>query len=708
VLIAALPGDLERVDGAAFDRIFDRAPDRTGETAERVATTEAKQRAEFLAKEIDRHLRLYWIEDRPEISDAEYDRLFRELVALETAHPELRRPDSPTQRVGAPPAGGFAEVRHRAPMLSLDNAMSADELHSFDERVRRELGVEQVRYVGEPKLDGAGIELVYEDGVLTVGSTRGDGHVGEDVTANLVKSASIPLRLAGRAPARVSVRGEVTLPITRFERLNESRLERGLEPFANPRNAAAGALRQLHDIDLDRLRALDFRAYALGEDVPKGVETQAGILEQLAAWGLLTSDWEVCEGVEAAIGFHQRMLETRAERSIETDGTVVKVDRLDQQAELGVLSRAPRWAIAFKFPPQQETTVVEDILASVGRTGALTPVAKLRPVRVGGVTVSSASLHNQDEIDRKDVRVGDTVLVQRAGDVIPQVVMVIREKRPKRTRRWKLPGRCPVCKASTVRLEGEAVTRCPNLDCPAQIKNNLRHLASRGALDIEGLGEKLVDQLVEGGHVKKLSDVFLLERDTLVGLERMGEKSADNLVAALEGARSTTLPRFLIALGIQHVGEGVAELLARRFGDLDPLMAASQEELEAVEGIGPTIAESIARFFADERNAAEVARLRELGVHWKKTRPRDPGQGKLAGKTFVLTGTLAGLSRAEAKRLIQEAGGKVTSSVSKKTDYVVAGAEPGSKLDRARELGVETLDEPALEALLQGRDLRPE
>ena len=663
----------------------------------------ARARIDFLVAEIERHSRLYHLEDAPEISDAEWDRLFRELLDLEQDHPALRRPDSPTLRVGAPPAEGFAEVAHRVPMLSLDNAMSEEEMRAFDERARRELGVEgEVDYVGEPKLDGAGVELVYEDGILRVGATRGDGRVGEDVTANLRKSASIPLRLLGQAPGRVSVRGEVALPIASFERLNAARLERELEPFANPRNAAAGSLRQLHDIDLDRLRALEFRAYALGEGVPAGVETQADMLRQLAGWGFQVSpDWEACRGVDAVIRYHARMLERRNEQAIEIDGSVVKLDRREQQAELGELSRSPRWAIAFKFPPQQETTVVEGIVASVGRTGALTPVAKLTPVRVGGVTVSSASLHNQDEIDRKDVRVNDTVIVQRAGDVIPQIVKVVREKRAKRRRRWRLPKRCPVCRSETLRLEGEVVTRCPNLDCPAQLKNNLRHLASRGALDIEGLGEKLVDQLVEQDLVKRLSDLFTLDGDALAGLERMGQKSADNLTASLEKARSTSLPRFLIALGIQHVGAGVAELLALRFGDLDPLTAASQEELEAIEGVGPGIAESVAGFFADERNRAEVARLRELGVRWERTEPQDLREGMLAGKTFVLTGTLAGMSRAEAKRRIQEAGGKASSTVSKKTSYVVAGEQPGSKLEKARELKLEILDEAGLEEVLE-------
>jgi DNA ligase (NAD+) len=664
--------------------------------------SDPRQRVDFLIRELERHNRLYYLEDSPEISDAEWDRLFHELRDLEEAHPELRRPDSPTERVGAPPAEGFAEVPHRVPMLSLDNAMNEDDMRAFDERMHRELGEEtKVAYVGEPKLDGAGVELVYEDGLLRVGATRGDGQVGEDVTANLKQTASIPLKLEGEAPARVSVRGEVALPVVAFERLNVGRLERGLEPFANPRNAAAGSLRMLHDIDSERLRSLEFRAYALGEGIPKGVATQLEILAQLRAWGFLVSeDSERCADVDAVIAYHQKLLAGRDSQRVEIDGTVVKVDRLDQQAELGVLSRSPRWAIAFKFPPQQETTVVESIFASVGRTGALTPVAKLRPVRVGGVTVSNASLHNQDEIDRKDVRPGDTVVIQRAGDVIPQVVKVVPGKRKKGARKWKLPKRCPVCRAETVRLEGESVTRCPNLDCPAQLKNNLRHLASRGALDVEGMGEKLVDQLVEKGLVKRLSDLFALERETFLDLERMGEKSADNLVASLEKARATSLPRFLIALGIQDVGEGVAELLARHFGDLDPILAATQEELEAIEGIGPTIAESLVRFFADERNATEVARLRELGVRWEKTEPRPSGQGKLSGKTFVLTGTLTGTTRAAAKSRIQEAGGKVTSTVSKKTDYVVAGADPGSKLAKAQELKVEVLDEAGLAALL--------
>jgi DNA ligase (NAD+) len=667
---------------------------------------DARSRIDFLVEELGRHNRLYFSHDRPEISDAEYDRLLRELGELEAAHPELRRADSPTQRVGVPPAEGFVAFGHAVPMLSLDNAMDEAELRTFDERIRRLLGAESpVEYLAEPKLDGASIELVYQDGVLAVGATRGDGRTGEDVTANLKLCPSLPLALAGapRPEGRVSVRGEVVLPIAGFERLNARRLEQGLEPFANPRNAAAGSLRQLHDIDRARLRSLEFRAYALAEGVPAGVHTQDGVLQVLAGWGFVVSEEsERCPDIDAVVAHHARLLARRAELPVEIDGTVAKVNRLDLQEELGTLPRSPRWAIAVKFPPQQEVTVIEAIEVQVGRTGALTPVARLRPVRVGGVTVSSASLHNQDEIERKDVRVGDNVLVQRAGDVIPQIVAVILAKRRRGARRFRLPARCPVCSAPTVRLEGEAVTRCTNLDCPAQLKNNLRHLASRGALDVEGLGEKLIDQLVDQGRVKRLSDVFSLDADALADLERMGEKSAAKLAASLERARQTTLPRFLIALGIRHVGEGVAELLARRFGDLDPLLAASREELEQVPGVGPAIAESIARFFADPHNTAEVKRFREAGVRWPISEPAAAPSGPLLGKTFVLSGGLAGMTRSQAKREIEARGGRVAASVSKKTDYLIAGADPGSKLAQAQQLKVEILDEVAFQQLLAG------
>jgi DNA ligase (NAD+) len=665
------------------------------------------KRMRALVDDLNRHLRLYYQEDAPEISDAEYDRRFRELEALERELGEVL-PDSPTRRVGAPPAEGFAPAEHRVPMLSLDNAMNEAEMRAFGERVARALDREgALALVGEPKLDGAGVELVYVDGELAVGSTRGDGRVGEDVTANLRQLGSVPLTLRGAKRAlsgRISVRGEVVLPLAAFARLNKSRAARGLEPFVNPRNAAAGALRMLHEVDLERLRSLEFRAYAIGEGAPTATARQSGLLEALAGWGFATSpDWRVCPDLDAALAYYGDLLARRGALPIEIDGAVFKVEDLALQRDLGELARVPRWAIAYKFPAQQETTVVEEIFASVGRTGAITPVAKLRPVFVGGVTVSNASLHNQDEIERKDVRVGDTVVIQRAGDVIPQIVSVVLALRPAGAAPYRLPSECPACATRVVRAEGDAVTRCPNRACPAKLKNRLLHLAGRGALDVDGLGEKLVVLLLERGLVPALPDVFALGEATLAALPRMGEKSAANLVAALARAKQTTLARFLVALGIPEVGENVAELLAAHFGALEPLMAASAEELTAVEGVGPVIAERVAHFFADETHRAEVARFRELGVRWPATARRAAGaapEGPLAGKTFVLTGTLPTLARAAAEARIRAAGGSVTGSVSKKTSYVVAGDAAGSKLRKAAELGVAVIDEAALRALL--------
>jgi DNA ligase (NAD+) len=665
---------------------------------------EAAARIRALTEDLRRHARLYYHEDAPEISDAEYDRRFEELKKLEAEHPDLALPDSPTRRVGVPPAAGFAPVRHAVPMLSLDNAMDEDQMRAWAQRVARQLDrTDPIALVAEPKLDGAAVEVVYEDGRLAVGSTRGDGQVGEDVTPNLRQVLALPLALSGRTPARVSVRGEVVLPLRAFRRLNARRSARGLEPFANPRNAAAGSLRQLHEVDLERLRSLTFYAYGVGEGLPDEVGSQWQVLEQLARWGFSPSPEAArVVGLDAALAYYRGLLERRASLPFEIDGAVVKVDDLALQRDLGELARVPRWAVAYKFPPHQENTVVEDILTSVGRTGALTPVAKLRPVQVGGVTVSNASLHNQDEIERKDVRVGDTVIVQRAGDVIPQIVGVVKSLRPRGAKPWRLPERCPVCETPAVREEGGVVLRCPNRACPAKLKNRLLHLAGRGALDVDGLGEKLVDQLLDTGLVKELPDVFALTAGQLEALPRMGEKSAANLVAALERARSTTLPRLLVALGIPDVGPGVAELLAARFGDLEPLLAASVETLEEIEGVGPVIAQKVADFFADERHRHEWMRLRELGVRFEKTKPRETAarEGPLAGKSFVLTGTLPTLSRSEASERIVAGGGKVTGTVSKKTDYVVAGEAAGSKLAKAQELGVDVIDEAGLLALL--------
>ena len=674
-----------------------------------------RARAEQLSAEIRRHDELYFQDDLPEISDAEYDVLRRELIELESSFPSLARADSPTQRVGVSPSSGFKTADHRSPMLSLDNAMTADEMRAFGVRVEKglaQLDLDQIDYVAEPKLDGSGIELIYELGRFVQGLTRGDGRTGEDVTANLQHVVSIPSRLDGKKlPKVASVRGEIVLPLAAFESLNASRTQRGLRPFENPRNAAAGSLRQIHDVDYERLRGLEFRAYALAAGRPESSTRQSEILELLRRWGFVVSpEVETCQGIDEAISYHQELLGLRGRLPVEIDGTVFKVDLLTLQDELGNLSRAPRWAIAFKFPPEQVETVLEGIEIQVGRTGALTPVARLRPVRVGGVTVSNASLHNQDEIERKDLRVGDRIVIQRAGDVIPQVVRVRLDLRRKalaegyRLERQPEPTQCPICAAAAVRLEGEAVTRCPNLDCPAQLKNNLRHLASRGALDIDGLGAKLVDQLVEADLVTRLSDVFALEQTQLARLERMGEKSATNLIAALERARNTTLPRLLIALGIRHVGETVAELLASHFETLEGLLAADQAEVAAIDGVGPVIAESVSRFLQDSSNREELDRFETLGLVIEAAKPRAMSETGdtpqiLSDRIFVLTGTLS-RPRREWKSQIEAAGGTVTGSVSRRTSYVVAGGDPGSKVTKAAELGVEILDESELEALL--------
>ena len=662
-----------------------------------------------LRREVEHHDYLYHVLDAPEVSDAEFDRRFRELQEIEARHPEWVTPDSPTQRVGAEPAEGFRRVRHVIPMLSLGNASSEEELRAFDARIRRFLRTEEpLAYVAEPKYDGVAVELVHEEGVFTLGSTRGDGRTGEDVTHNLRTVRSIPLRLTtDRPPPLLEVRGEVYMPIVAFEELNRERMEQGLEPFANPRNATAGTLRQL-DPKVAASRPLDLFTYAVGRGLEDlGVSTHVELLERLRALGLKVNPRFVRSvGIEGVLEFHAKLEAERDALPYEADGTVVKVDDFELRDRLGELERSPRWAIAYKFPPKQETTRVVDLRAYLGRTGTLTPVAVLEPVRIGGVTVSHASLHNQDEVDRLDVRVGDSVLVERAGDVIPKVVKVLRSRRPKHTRRYRLPERCPVCGTRTIRLTDEAATRCPNLSCAAQVKERLRHFASRSALDIDGLGERLVDQLVEQGLVRRPSDLFHLTHEQLVGLERMGKKSADNLLGQIERARRTTLTRFLHGLGIRHVGHRTAGILARHFGDLDPLLAASREALEAVPELGPIIAESVYTYLRDPANRAETDRLRrEITFEAPPAGVAEGSPG--AAKTFVLTGTLSE-PRSRVQERIEAAGGKVTSSISGHVDYVVAGGNPGSKLRRANELGVTVLDEEGLRRLLEGDAGPPE
>lgn len=663
-----------------------------------------------LREEILRHDYLYYVLDAPEVPDSEYDRLFRELQALEAQHPELVTPDSPTQRVGGQPAREFSSVSHRLPMLSLNNAFSDDEAAAFDRRVREGLGVRQVSYAVEPKFDGLAVSLVFEHGLLARAATRGDGYTGEDVTANIRTIRAIPVRLAiTDAPAILEVRGEVLMLKRDFERLNQQQQARGEKLFANPRNAAAGSLRQL-DPGITASRPLSFFAYGIGsaEEAPE-FATHAATMDYLAALRLpVTRERAVVEGLEGLLGYYRSIGARRPSLPYDIDGVVYKVNSLAQQRELGFVSRAPRFAVAHKFPAEEALTQVEAIDVQVGRTGAITPVARLKPVFVGGVTVTNATLHNQDEISRKDVRVGDTVSVRRAGDVIPEVVRVLAERRPPGTSPYDLlqaiGHACPVCGSHVIRLEDEAVARCSGgLYCPAQRKQALLHFAGRRAMDVEGLGDKLVDQLVDLGLVHHLADIYRLDPATLSGLERMAEKSAQNLIGALEKSKRTTLARFLYALGIRNVGEATARDLARHFGNLAAIAEADRETLQQVPDVGPVVADAIAQFFGEPHNRQVIALLQAAGVSWEETAGAAAAAGgPLSGKTLVLTGTLPGMTRDDAKALIEAAGGKVAGSVSGKTDYVVAGSEAGSKLEKALALGVPVLDETALKALLAG------
>lgn len=668
------------------------------------ASEKIKKRIAELREQIDYHNYRYYVLDDPEIPDAEYDRLMRELEALEGEHPELITSDSPTQRVGATPLSAFDEVKHELPMLSLGNAFNEDEVQAFDRRAREKLQVETIEYVVEPKLDGLAISLLYENGKLVRGATRGDGTTGEDVTQNVRTIETIPLKLRGADyPVRLEVRGEVIIAKQDFERLNKAREEAGEKTFANPRNAAAGSLRQL-DARLTAKRPLSFYCYGAG--LVEGAELpdrHSAILDQLREWGMRTNpETRVVEGIQGCLDYYQTMQEKRDKLDYEIDGLVYKVNRRDQQEQLGFVSRAPRWAIAHKFPAQEEMTRLLGIDVQVGRTGALTPVARLEPVHVGGVTVSNATLHNQDEIDRLDVRVGDTVIIRRAGDVIPQVVSVVTSKREGKLKKYHLPKTCPVCGSQTVRHEGEVVTYCTGgLFCAAQRKQALKHFASRRALDIEGLGDKLVDQLVDEDYVHDPADLFSLGKQQLVQLERMADKSAQNLIDALAKSRKTTLERFIYALGIHDVGEATARSLANHFGSLDALMQADKEALMAVPDIGPIVAESILTFFKQQHNQEVIDKLIQAGVSWQDIEVKPAEELPLNGKTFVLTGTLEKMSRDEAKAALQALGAKVTGSVSKKTDYVVVGADPGSKADKAESLGVEILDEAAFKDLIK-------
>ena len=671
-------------------------------------TVSAKTRAniESLREQIRHHNYRYHALDDPEIPDAEYDRLMRELQAIEEEHPELVTQDSPTQRVGDAPISAFDTVQHELPMLSLGNAFSEEELRDFHRRLLGRLQLEEdaeIIYSAEPKLDGAAVSLLYVDGVLVQGATRGDGNTGENITHNVRTIEAIPLRLIGKGyPSRLEVRGEVFMPKAGFEAYNEKARNAGEKTFVNPRNAAAGSLRQLNP-KLTAERPLDMYAYSVGA-VAGGILPlrHSEVISQLQEWGIkVCPERRVVSGVDGCLEFYSSIGANRDALSYEIDGVVYKVDSLETQKILGFVSRAPRWAVAHKFPAQEELTTVAGVEFQVGRTGAVTPVARLKPIFVGGVTVSNATLHNIDELHRKDVRVGDTVIVRRAGDVIPEVASVVESRRPKGAKRVQLPKNCPVCGSKVERLEGETVARCTGgLFCAAQRAEALKHFVSRRALDIEGLGAKLIEQLVAIDLLKTPADIFQVKKEELLELERMGEKSAENLMRSIESSKATTLARFLFSLGIREVGETTAASVAAHYGRLANIIAATEEDLQTIDDVGPVVASRLRAFFNEQHNLDVIQRLQEYGVTWPESDPVESLQaGAFSEFTFVITGTLPTMSRDEAKDFIQLHGGKVTGSVSSKTDYLVAGEKAGSKLSKAKKLGIEVLDESGLKRL---------
>jgi DNA ligase (NAD+) len=658
-----------------------------------------------LREAINRYNYQYYVLDDPTVPDAEYDRLFQRLQQLEAQHPALITSDSPTQRVGSAPLESFATVAHQKPMLSLDNSFSDDDLMAFDKRIKDRLGLsEDIEYACEPKLDGIAVSLVYEQGLLVRALTRGDGLNGEDITANVRTISSVPLKLYGdNHPALLEVRGEIFMPKAGFEALNKAAREAGQKVFVNPRNAAAGSLRQL-DSRITAKRPLQLCAYSVGSHQGQALPGKhSDILQRLKSWGFAPNKQaQVARSMAECIRYHQQLGEKRTSLPYDIDGVVFKVNAIEQQEALGYVARAPRWAMAYKFPAQEELTTLKAVEFQVGRTGSITPVARLAPVFVGGVTVSNATLHNRDEIARLDVRVGDTVIIRRAGDVIPQVVGVVLERRPAGARSIEFPTRCPICQSPATEVPGEAAIRCEGgLICPAQRKEAIRHFASRKALDIDGLGDKLIEQLVDKGLINTVADLFSLSRNDLTGLERMGEKSADNLLAALEASKATRLPRFIYALGIREVGEATARNLAAHFGTLDALAQADTDALQTVDDVGPVVARFVRDFFTEPDNLDIISQLRQHGLHWPEQAPADDAARPLAGQTVVVTGTLESMSRDEAGEKLRALGAKVAGSVSKKTSFIVAGAKAGSKLTKAEALGVNILDEQALLDLLQ-------